>query len=72
MDLYEGAIYTEELECPKCGLSMDDWPYEFDGEKYPKIVNERKYYTGWNDMHDWDEIHKCTECDTKYWLEGGI
>lgn len=72
MDLYEGAIEAESPECPNCGHTTDDWPYHLDGERWPKITDEYKGYNGWNDTHDWNEIHKCVECRTKYWLETGI
>jgi hypothetical protein len=68
----EGAIYSEELECPNCENSGDDCPYMLDGEKYPKISNEYKGYNGMGDTHDWTELHKCKNCGTKYWLETGI
>lgn len=42
-----------------------------DGENYPKCYNESKGSTIDGDYWDWDEVHICSECKTKYWFRNG-
>jgi uncharacterized C2H2 Zn-finger protein len=67
-----GAIKVKDYRCPKCGdYHNDDNEYTIKGIKYPIIFNE---YIGGNmdgSIHDWDEVHRCKECDQLYWFRNG-
>ena len=74
-DLYAllGAVTAKEYSCPKCGKQEDEYDdgYEVDNEKYPKCYNENKGSTIDGNYWDWDEVHHCTGCGTKYWFRNG-
>jgi len=76
-DLYIllGAVKGKEYSCPKCGKQEDDYDmsegYNVDGENYPKCYNESKGGTIDGNYWDWDEVHVCSECNTKYWFRNG-
>ena len=75
-DLYAllGAVKAKGYSCPKCDEQWDesyDESYEIDGEKYPKIFNERMGSTMDGTYWDWDEVHCCTNCKTIYWFNNG-
>lgn len=65
----EGVKYS----CPNCGKIHNDFDetYTVNNETYPKRYNHRKGYTLDGEYHDWDELHCCEECETKYWFENG-
>lgn len=76
-DLYAllGAVKGNDYSCPKCGKQEDDYDlsegYDVDGEHYPKNYNESRGSTIDGNYWDWDEVHCCTECGTKYWFRNG-
>ena len=76
-DLYTllGAVKGKEYSCPNCGKQEDDYDmnggYDVDGENYPKCYNERKGSTIDGNYLDWDEVHVCSGCKTKYWFRNG-
>lgn len=74
-DLYLllGAVKAKEYSCPNCDTTYD-YDSEFyvvNNETYPKIFNETKGYTLDGDFWNWDEVHCCQDCETKYWFNNG-
>lgn len=70
-----GAIEVKDGLCPHCYEPHNDDDgrlYDVDGIKYPKCFNQRKGYTLGGDFNDWDEMHCCEECGTKFWFENGL
>lgn len=69
-----GAVKSDDYCCPKCGKQEDECEgeYEVDGENYPKYFNESRGSTMNGNYWDWDEVHHCTGCGTKYWFRNGI
>ena len=67
------AVKGEGYSCPKCKTTHNDTveKYDVDDESYPKCFNESKGYTMDGSYWDWDEIHCCEECGTKYWFRNG-
>lgn len=58
--------------CPKCGKDAPEFNgdyYEVDGKEYPIFQNEEKYFDGWYNMHDWEEVHHC--CGEEYVIFNG-
>lgn len=76
-DLYLllGAVKANEYSCPKCGKQEDNYDmsdgYYVDGENYPKFYNKKEGSTIDGNYLDWDEVHVCSECKTKYWFRNG-
>ena len=70
-----GAVRGYKYGCPKC-MEQEDYydirdGYYVNGENYPKYYNESKGHTIEGDYWDWDELHVCKSCKTKYWIENG-
>lgn len=65
---------SKDYDCPNCGQQHNDSDYGYivNSIEYPKRLNERKGYTLDGNYWDWDEVHCCEECGTKYWFESGI
>lgn len=60
--------------CQDCGEESQEFGGEYEtinGKKYPIFTNERKYYNGTYDMHDWDETHYCKNCKKEYTFSTG-
>lgn len=61
--------------CPKCKEESPEWngvKYKGNnGKMYPIFSDEKKYYNGWNDCHDWVETHYCNECNLDYSFDNG-
>lgn len=68
-----GAIRVGIGFCPRCEEPHNDGeePYWVEGVRYPKCFNETKGHTDWGQYHDWDELHCCEDCGTKYWFGNG-
>jgi|TARA_R110000851_G_scaffold85152_3_gene185339 hypothetical protein len=68
-----GAVKGKEYSCPNCGVSYNDTTetYMTNNERYPKCFNESKGYTMDGSYWDWDEVHCCENCETKYWFSNG-
>lgn len=67
-----GIVKAKEYSCPNCGEMNDDEDgYEINGETYPKWFNESKGSTLDGNYWDWDEVHCCKKCKTKYWFRNG-
>lgn len=60
------VIYSNNYHCPKCGAATPSEPYKVDGEEYPKLYNEVFYGNVDGTVHDWTEVHKCSNCKTLY------
>ena len=60
-------------KCPNCGKrhNDNDEQYEVNNEQYPKYFNESKGATMDGSYWDWDEVHCCEDCETKYWFRNG-
>lgn len=74
-DLYTllGAVKVKDYKCPNCGkwYNDNDEQYEVNNEQYPKCFNESKGYTMDGSYWDWEEVHCCEDCETKYWFSNG-
>lgn len=67
-----GALFSKNYKCPKCGsVNNNEDSYQVKKEIYPKLFNERKGYNLDGNYHDWDELHCCKKCKTKYWFING-
>ena len=68
-----GAVKGKEYSCPNCGTDHNDTneTYEVNNEEYPKCFNESKGSTMDGSYWDWDEVHCCEDCETKYWFSNG-
>jgi hypothetical protein len=64
--------YVEDYLCPKCGMEPVTY-YEINKEGFPKYYNDRTFQSDWGDQRTWEEYHICegTDCQTKFWFEGG-
>ena len=70
--ILKDIVEAKEDECPNCGEEIkNENYYEVDGEVYPKWYNEDRGSTTLGDYWDWDEVHCCTNCKTKYWFRNG-
>lgn len=69
----DDVIWTSDYHCPKCGEEScdSDMGYKVKGEKYPIYINNRKGYNGSGDYYDWEEIHRCKKCKTKFVFTNG-
>jgi len=74
-DLYTllKAVKVKDYKCPKCGKyhNDNDGGYEVDKVKYPIYYNESKGGTMDGNYWDWDEVHCCEECNSKYYFNNG-
>jgi|GEM_PF-2993483 hypothetical protein len=68
-----GAAKGKEYSCPNCGTVHNDTTetYVVNNEQYPKCFNESKGSTLDGSYWDWDEVHCCEDCETKYWFSNG-
>lgn len=69
---------AKDYACPICGYypdatltEDDDKKYEVDGEIYPQFYNEHLSSDMDGTIHDWDEVHCCPKCKTKYQFRNG-
>lgn len=65
---------AKNYACPKCGTNYPEdieEGYEIDGENYPQMYNEYLSATEDGTIHDWDEVHCCPKCKTKYVFRNG-
>lgn len=65
---------ASQYNCPTCNFEppeTDGTFYKVGNKKYPIYNNTRKYYNGWNDMHDWDETHFCPNCKKEFTFSNG-
>jgi hypothetical protein len=70
-DLYTllGAVNVKDYKCPNCGKLNNDDQYEVNKEQYPNVLMKAKAI---NMEHwDWEEVHCCEDCETKYWFSNG-
>lgn len=69
-DLLEvfGAVKVNGYKCPLCGKYPDDYEvtYVCDGETNPQKFNEIVGCNMDGNYWDWDELHCCNNCGTKY------
>ncbi len=73
-DLYKllGAVKSKKYSCPNCGAVHNDSTETYVvNNKYPKRFNESKGLTMDGSYWDWDEVHCCEDCETKYWFSNG-
>lgn len=75
-DLSDIPNATKDYRCPNCGsypeaVTEDDETYEVDGEEYPQFYNEYLHSDMDGTIHDWDEVHCCPKCKTKYQFRNG-
>lgn len=67
--------YSRNYTCPTCGSEPPDPGEIYLATKskieYPQYFNNRKYYNGSYDMHDWEELHYCKKCKKEYWFHNG-
>lgn len=62
----------EHYNCPHCGASYpEEDVYNIDGEIYPQCYNEYLSSDMDGTIHDWDEVHCCPKCKTKYKFRNG-
>ena len=68
-----GVAKGKEYSCPNCGTVHNDTTetYVVNNEQYPKCFNESKGSTLDGSQWDWDEVHCCEDCETKYWFSNG-
>ena len=71
-DMEKQVYLSNDYNCPKCGEPhKDDSPYYADGVRYPIITNETWGSTLDGDYWNWEEVHRCKECNTLFSFENG-
>tara|TARA_R110000851_G_scaffold172952_6_gene319243 strand:- start:418 stop:744 length:327 start_codon:yes stop_codon:yes gene_type:complete len=68
-DYYE-IFNKAEYECPNCDLTPSDEPY-WNGQNWPEYYNSGSSHSDLGSFYYWEEFHKCSECNTKFWFESG-
>lgn len=64
------GVKVKDYKCPKCGKVPAD-EYTIDEVEFPICSNESMGSDMDGQFHDWDELHKCTECGTDFWFRNG-
>lgn len=66
-------VCSKDFRCPNCGEEPPEYDdlYEVDGHQYPELYNEYLLSTDDGTIHDWDEVHCCPKCKTKFWFRNG-
>lgn len=59
------TLYTDSYGCPNCGCDCaGEEPIEITKPQYNSYYSYEFGVTG----YDWEELHQCRKCKTKYWL----
>ena len=71
-DLSDIPNATEDYRCPNCGRLFNmESVYDVDGIEYPQYYNEYLSSDMDGTIHDWTEVHCCTECKTIFQFRNG-
>ena len=67
-------VHSKDYRCPNCGTEppeVYDELYVVGGKQWPECYNEYLFSTDDGTTHDWDEVHCCPKCKTKFWFRNG-
>ena len=68
------GYYEEFIEsgytCPNCLKEPSEEPYFNDGKR-PEYFNCGSSHSDLGSFHYYEEFHKCTNCNTKFWFQSG-
>ncbi len=61
----KNKFYPDSYGCDNCGYSNSEQePLKIENHRYNSYYSYEFGVTG----YDWDELHQCAKCRTKYWI----